>query len=167
MKPIVRFEAVELFVTASNPATRFNFPDLPQLRSDATYDIAIRSVKLYPAEEHPTTFNGNAAADMAQLQRSDLTLVSGNDEVIFRMPLTELINSQNFGAAYYSQIFPEEFGDLKIDWTKSYITVNEPLGANTAFAFLVGVSYVRLPAGTLAKLEAARLASSNVAQSIQ
>jgi hypothetical protein len=31
----------------------------------------------------------------------------------------------------------------------------------------MGISYVRLPAGTLAKIEAARMASSNVAQSIQ
>jgi hypothetical protein len=167
MKPIVRFEAVELLVTASNPATRFNFPDMPQIRSDTTYDIAVRSVKFYPAEEHPTTFNGNPAADMAQLQLSDLTLVSGNDEIIFRMPLTELVNSQNMDGAYYSQIFPEEFGDLKIDWVKSYVTVNAPLGGNAAFAFLMGISYVRLPAGTLAKIEAARMASSNVAQSIQ
>jgi hypothetical protein len=167
MKPIVRFEAVELFVSANNPALRFNFPDMPQLNSDSTYDIAVRGIKLYPVEEHPTTFNGNPTAAMAQLQKSDLTLVSGNDEIVFRMPLTELVNSQNFDAAYYSQIFPEEFGDLKLDWTKSYITVNQPLGSNAAFSFLLGVSYVRLPAGTLAKMEAARLASSNVAQSIQ
>jgi hypothetical protein len=166
MKPILRFEAVEVPIPASATATRFPFPDLASMRSDSSTDIGIRSIKFWPAEEHPTTFNGNPTATMAMLQNADLTLVSGTDEMIFRMPLTELVNSQNFDGSFYSQIFPEEFGDLKVDWVKSYITVNSSLGANAAFAFLMGVSYIRLPAGTLAKIELARQSGSNMAQII-
>ena len=161
MKPIARYQAVELLVPAAAVATKFQFTDQPELRSDATKDIVVLGIKMFPLEEKPVDFNGNAVATMAQLQNAELTLYVDGEESIYRLPCTELINSQNFAATYFSQIFPDEFNNLMIDWTKSYISLDAPLSDNDAFAFLFGISYAKLPAGTMAQINAAKGNVSN------
>ena len=91
-------------------------------------------------------------------------------KVLFRIPLTELINSQNFANTFFSQIIPDEFDNLMIDWTKSYITADIPFnsaGANTLFAFLFGINYKRYAPGTMARIKAAKNDSSNLPGVIQ
>lgn len=165
MKAITRYEAVELIIPANAGATKFNFLDIPQLRSDVTKDIIIQGIKAFSIVEKPLDFNGNAVASMAQLQNAELTLYVDGEESIFRIPMTELLNSQNFANTFFSQIIPDEFDNLMIDWTKSYITADVPFntaGANALFAFLFGISYKKLKAGTMAAIKAAKGDVSNI-----
>ena len=170
MKAITRYEAVELLIPANAGATRFNFLDIPQLRSDVTKDIIVQGIKTFSVVEKPVDFNGNAVASVAQLQNAELTLYVDGEESIFRVPMTELINSQNFANTYFSQQIPDEFDNLMIDWTKSYITADVPFnaaGANTQFAFLFGISYKRFAPGTMARIKAAKGDTSNLPGTIQ
>lgn len=165
MKAITRYEAVELLIPANAGQTRFNFLDIPQLRSDVTKDIIVQGIKAFNITEKPIDFNGNAVATMLQCQNAELTLYIDGEESIFRIPITELMNSQNFAATFFSQIIPDEFDNLMIDWTKSYITADVPFnltGANTAFAFLFGISYKRYAPGTMARIKLAKGDSSNL-----
>jgi hypothetical protein len=162
MKAITRYEAVELIVPAGFGGTRINFLDIPQLRSDVTKDIIVQGIKTFSAAEKPVDFNGNTVASMAQLQNAELTLYVDGEESIFRVPLTELINGQNFTNTFFSQQFPDEFDNLMIDWTKSYITADQPFDSETQFVFLFGISYKRFAPGTMAKIKAARGDSSNL-----
>lgn len=165
MKAITRYNAIELLIPANAGATRFSFLDIPQLRSDVTKDIIVQGIKVFSVVEKPIDFNGNAVATVAQLQNAELTLYVDGEESLFRIPLTELINSQNFANTYFSQQIPDEFDNLMIDWTKSYITADVPFntaGANTAFVFLFGISYKRFAPGTMAKIKAAKGDTSNI-----
>ena len=167
MKAITRYEAVELVIPAGSAQSRFNFLDIPQLRSDVTKDIIVHGIKTFPVEEKPIDFNGNVVASMAQLQNAELTLYVDGDESIFRIPLTELVNSQNFANTYFSQQIPDEYDNLMIDWTKSYITADVPFNNETQFAFLFGISYKRFSPGTMARIKAAKGDSSNLPGVIQ
>jgi hypothetical protein len=170
MKAITRYEAVELVIPANAGQTRFNFLDIPQLRSDVTKDIIVQGIKTFSAAEKATDFNGNAVATMGQIQNAELTLYVDGEESIFRVPLTELVNGQNFTNTFFSQQFPDEFDNLMIDWTKSYITADVPFNsgsANTQFAFLFGVSYKRFAPGTMAKIKAAKGDTSNLPGTLQ
>lgn len=170
MKAITRYEAIELLIPANAGATRFNFLDIPQLRSDVTKDIIVQGIRAFPEEEKAVDFNGNAVATMAQCQNAELTLYVDGEESLFRIPITELINAQNSAATFFSTFLPVEFDNLMIDWTKSYITADVPFnaaGANTAFAFLFGISYKRYLPGTMARQKAAKGDTSNLPGTIQ
>jgi hypothetical protein len=122
-------------------------------------------IRSFSAAEKATDFNGNAVASMAQLQNAEITLYVDGEETIYRMPLTELNNSQNFTNTFFSSQFPDEFDSLQVDWTKSYITADVPFnsaGANTAFVFLFGVNYRRYKPGTIAARKQARGDVSNL-----
>lgn len=170
MKAITRYEAVELIIPANSGATRFNFLDIPQLRSDVTKDIIVQGIKTFSVVERPLDFNGNAVASVAQLQNAMLTLYVDGEESIFRIPMTELMNTQNFANTFFSQQIPDEFDNLMIDWTKSYITAATPFNAGgnfTQFVFLFGISYKRYKAGTMATIKAAKGDVSNLPGTIQ
>jgi hypothetical protein len=84
--------------------------------------------------------------------------------------MTELMNTQNFAATFFSQQIPDEFDNLMIDWTKSYITADVPFnlaGANTQFAFLFGIAYKRFAPGTMARIKLAKGDTSNLPGVIQ
>lgn len=167
MKAITRYEAVELIIPAAATATRFLFPDFPQLRSDVTKDIIIQGIKTFSIVEKPLDFNGNVVASMLQLQNAELTLYVDGEESIFRMPMTELMNSQNFANTFFSQIIPDEFDNLQIDWTKSYITADVPFtalagGQAAQFVFLLSIAYKKLKAGTMAGIKLAKGDTSNL-----
>jgi hypothetical protein len=170
MKAITRYEAIELVIPANAGQTRFNFLDIPQLRSDVTKDIIVQGIKAFASAEKTTDFNGNAVATMAQCQNAELTLYVDGEESIFRIPITELISSQNSANTFFSQFLPDEFDNLMIDWTKSYITADLPFnagGANTQFAFLFGISYKKYAPGTMARIKLAKGDASNLPGTIQ
>jgi hypothetical protein len=170
MKAITRYEAVELVIPANASQSRFAFLDIPQLRSDVTKDIIVQGIKTFSIVERPIDFNGNPVATMLQLQNAELTLYVDGEESIFRIPMTELMNSQNFANTFFSQQIPDEFDNLMIDWTKSYITADVPFntaGANAQFAFLFGISYKRFAPGTMARIKLAKGDTSNLPGVIQ
>jgi len=146
---------VELIIPALATATRFNFPDIPQLRSDVTKDIVVRAIEVYSIEAVPLSFNNNAVTTLANLLKSSLTLYIEGEESIFRIPMVKLlnINSNNAAAPVLWLDEINQFDNLQIDWTKSYITTPTAYGNAAVFSFVLGISYKRYAPGTMKKLK--------------
>jgi hypothetical protein len=87
MRPIKRYELVELVIPALNTALRIPFPDIPQLRSDVTQDVIVRGLETYSAEAMPFDYNNNPVVTNAFLLKIFLTLYIQQEESIFRMPM--------------------------------------------------------------------------------
>ena len=154
MRPIRRYELVELVVPAGNTALRIPFPDIPQLRSDVTQDVIIRGLETYSAESMPNDYNSNPLVTMAQLQKCFITFYIQQEESIFRMPLIKLANVFNSGATIFYTEELNQFENLMVDWTKTYITLASSLANAGLIVIMLGVMYQRLPGGTIAKLQA-------------
>lgn len=168
MRPIRRYELVELVIPANNTALRIPFPDIPQLRSDTTQDVIIRALETYSAESMPFDYNNNPVVTNAQLLKCFLTLYIQQEESIFRLPTIKLLNIYNAAtaAAYFYTDELAQFENLMVDWTKSYITLASSLANGALICFMLGVHYQRLPGGTIAALQAkANPANNKKAQS--
>lgn len=155
MRPVKRYEQIELVIPAGATQTRFNFPDIPQLRSDVTKAILIRALETFSVESIPVDFNGNAVATFASIQKASLTLYVDGVESIFRIPLVKLLNTYGDGTAILWTNELNQFENLEVDWTKSYISSPIPFAIGTQFAFVIGVSYKRVNPVDWANLKAA------------
>ena len=150
MRPAKRFEMIELVIPAASAATRFNFPDIPQLRSDVTKDIWVRAIDTYSNDSVTFDFNGNPVAPFASIQLASLTLYVQGSESIFRIPLVKLMNTFLISAnpvAWTAEL--NQFDNLEIDWTKSYISTPVAFGNAAQMAFVFGVEYYQLKPGTM------------------
>lgn len=156
MRPIRRYELVELVIPANNGALRLPFPDIPQLRSDVTQDVIIRALETYSAESMPFDYNNNPVVTNAQLLKCFLTFYIQQEESVFRMPAVKLLNIYNAASAasYFYTDELAQFENLMVDWTKSYVTLASSLANGALICFMLGVMYQRLPGGTMAKLQA-------------
>lgn len=151
MRALKRFELVELVIPANSTGTKFQYPDIPQLRDDPTQDIIIRSLRTYIEESMPFSPQGNPVATSAQVTNSFLVLYVENEESVHQIPLGQL--NTLFGTGGPVQFEETEMQDLKVDWNKSYIQMAvapTPSGgpANTQFSIMLGVGYKKLPPGT-------------------
>lgn len=150
MRPIKRFEMIELQIPANSVATKFPFPDIPQLRSDVEKDIWIRGIDTYTNDTVTFDFNGNAVAPFADIQKASLTLYVQGRESIFRIPLVLLLNTFQISANPVAWTdHKNEFDNLEIDWTKSYVSTSTAFGNAGLIAFVFGISYYELPPGTM------------------
>jgi hypothetical protein len=156
MRPQKRFEMIELVIVANATGTRFNFPDLPQLRSDVTKDIVVRAIETYTVDDLTTDFNGNPPCTAAVMKLASLTLYIEGEESMFRLPLVKLHNVYAAAATQFYTQDQNQFDNLMIDWTKSYISTPTPFGIGTQFSFVFGIVYQRLAPGTMKALQAAR-----------
>jgi hypothetical protein len=160
MRPQKRIETIELVIPAGSTATKFNFGDIPQLRSDVTKDIIVRSIESYDVVSMPIDFNGNPVITEANLLNCFLTLYVEGEESIFRVPLVKLFNIfSNTATAQFTEE-QNQFENLQVDWTKSYISLAVPFAALPQFAIILSVSYQRLKPGTMNQLRIAAGQSS-------
>lgn len=156
-----RFEDVEFIIPANNTALKIQFPDIPQLRSDTTKEILIKSIQVYAAGECPNSFNQNPLLTEVDLSKCFLTLYIDGEESIFRIPLLKLRNTYvGVGSAQAANSFWTDdlnnFDFLSVDWTKSYITLSAVLATNALSCILFGIGYLRVMPGTIAKIQNVR-----------
>lgn len=153
---------VELVIPAAAGNTRFNFLDIPQLRSDVEKDIVVTSIETYPVEAIPVDFNGNPVAPIASLQKGSLTLYVDQEESIFRIPLLKLLSLQNFANTWFGMAGNlTDFNNIQVDWTKSYVSTPTAFGNGAQMAFVFGVTYMRLAPGTMASIRKAKGAGAS------
>lgn len=155
--PYRRYEDIELIIPAGTTAFRIQFPDIPQLRSDTTKEILIRSIRVFGAEECPLSFNGNPLLDSTDLAKIFLTLYVDGEESIFRIPFNSLRNTYvGVGSAEADNTFwsasLNNFDNISVDWTKSYISLSEALSTDDLACILLGIGYLRVQPGTLATI---------------
>ena len=133
---IERFEAVEISVPSGSTLTRFQFPDLPQLRN-----AKISAIQVYTAGSITATpLTGSTPVTTADLKKSFLTLYQADLQLIYSLPLISL-NNMVTGATPdpYTFELPEVNG-ITVSWTKSYVSLPSAL-ATTGVAYSFGVYY--------------------------
>jgi hypothetical protein len=155
MRPIRRYELVSLIIPAGNTAVKIAFPDIPQLRSDVTQDVIVRSLETYSVESMPADPFANPVMTNAQLLKCFVTFYIQQEESFARLPAVKLLNIYNSAsaAAYFYTDELTQTQNLLIDWTKSYLTLSSSLANAGLIVFVLGVMYQRLPGGTIAALQ--------------
>ena len=133
---IERFEAIEVSVPNGSTLTRFQFPDVPQLRN-----AKISAIQVYTAGSITATpLTGSNPVTTADLKKSFLTLYQGDQQLIYSLPLISL-NNMVTGATPDPYTFElPAINGLTISWTKSYISLPSAL-ATTNVAYSFGVYY--------------------------
>jgi len=130
-----RFEAVEVPIPTGSTNTRFYFPDLPQLRN-----AMIQNLQVYTTNTLSATPNtGSTPVVYADLQKSFITLYSGDLQLIYNAPLLAFNNIVNGSTNAYAFELPQ-INNMIISWTKSYVSLSTaPSTTGVAYAF--GVYY--------------------------
>jgi hypothetical protein len=151
MRPRSRFESVELPVAAGFTGNQVNFPDIPELRSDADKDACIFAIAISTADSVPLCESGNANATLAQVQAGFLTLYILGTEKLLRMPLQRFMNIRGNGATYFYAAELFEMEPERVDWTKSFVSFAGLGAVDTAFSYLFEFWYEWIPPGGLGK----------------
>jgi hypothetical protein len=150
-----RYEMIETQIPANSTATRFNFNDQPQLRTDQTQDVIIQGLETYTITDIPLSPNAVAVATALEMKSTYLVLYVNGEESIFRIPLVKLHTINNFTDAFNNgEADTPRFENLLVDWTKSYFLTPAAYGGGvfTTFSFLIGVVYKKLPPNTIGKI---------------
>ena len=140
MNKVQNYDLVELVVNQSSTATKFFFPDQPNLRFVSLLNLVCYT----PNVVTTSVLSGNALLSVANLQKTYLTLYYNDKESVSKQPILELnrIASNSSSADPYAfAITP--FAGQQIIWSKSYIqTPTAYTGISSAnFSVLLGVYY--------------------------
>lgn len=132
MNKVQNYEFIEVVVPQSSTATRFYFPDQPQLRFVSMLNLVCYT----PNVVTNSILSGNALLSLANLKLTYLVLYYNDKEAVNRIPILELnriaTNSAS-GDPYAFAITP--FAGQQIIWSKSYIQTP------TAYGSISGASY--------------------------
>ena len=140
MNKVQNYDLVELVVNQSSSATKFFFPDQPNLRFVSLLNLVCYT----PNVVTTSVLSGNALLSVSNLQKTYLTLYYNDKEAVSKIPILELnrIASNSSSADPYAfAITP--FAGQQIIWSKSYIqTPTAYSGISSAnFSVLLGVYY--------------------------
>lgn len=140
MNKVQQYEFIEVVIPQSSTATRFYFPDQPQLRFVSLLNLVCYT----PGVVSASILSGNALLTLANLQKTYLVLYYNDKESVNRIPILELnrvATNSATGEPYSFAITP--FAGQQIQWSKSYIqTPSAYSGISSAnFSVCLGVYY--------------------------
>jgi hypothetical protein len=137
-----RFQAVEIPIPSGSTATKFYFPDLPQLTGRNGYPVKIQSIVFYTEElltKSPLT--GSDVINISDIKKSYLTLYQGDLQTIYNIPCVQLNMLNSTGNDSIYQFQQPLFDDLiNVSWTKSFVSL-PTAPANTGVVYAIGVHY--------------------------
>lgn len=146
------FTAIEIKMPANALANK-NYPFETQSQVQTIIGdqrVLIEAIEVYSIASltnSPLT-STNPVAAAADITKAVLTLRYGSFEGMSQMPLASLCRMiPNTGASYSPAVWQmQQFRDMmKIDWTKSYVTLVANATTVSAFSFVFGVYYDYLP----------------------
>jgi|LakMenEpi03Aug12_release.lakeMendotaPanAssembly.Ray.scaffolds.fasta_scaffold1973695_1 hypothetical protein len=108
---------------------RINFQFVPQLEGCEIY-----AIQSFSASDLAASPNGSTVVSTAGLAACSVTFVIGDDEKIYTLPISDLRSANIYG-------FQRMFKNLKINLTKSYITIQTTTGVNNNESVLVNFIY--------------------------
>ena len=140
MNKVQNYDLVELVVNQSSTATKFFFPDQPNLRFVSLLNLVCYT----PNVVTTSVLSGNALLSVANLQKTYLTLYYNDKEAVSKIPILELnrIASNSSNADPYAfAITP--FAGQQIIWAKSYIQTPTAYSSISSanFSVCLGVYY--------------------------
>lgn len=135
---IIRHEWIEIPITINSTLTRFNFPDLPNLRN-----VLLFGLEVYYQQILSKSINNQ----LDLITQSDLmkncyiTLVNyGGKEFLKQMPIRNLAYAYNSNGDIDYETYPKYFAGQRVNWPKSYIQSTAQISSafnDTTFALSV------------------------------
>jgi len=161
-----RYDKVEVNIPNSYTKNFIAFKDQPQLRSDQDYDIVIQAIETFTQFDQALSQSGVVMPTSAQLIATALVLYINGEQSGFNFPLSQLHRVESVDGSGNIVPFTRELqilNNLQVSWEKCQLFNPAGNGWNTGasgtFSFEFGVHYLRLPPGTMKKIDAATLAT--------
>lgn len=141
MKKIIKHELCEVVIPANTTATKFNFPDLPNLKDTFTWGIQVYTITELPL----SILSGNALPTVVQvLNNSFITLVDYSGFEFLKNAPALLFNTVAFDVSTSTNIRENNaklFNGQKVNWNKSYISFTTSPGGGATLGYLVSINY--------------------------
>ena len=143
---IIRHEWIEIPVLAGSTLTRFNFPDLPNLRN-----VLLFGLKCYDRNQLDASINNQLPllTHTNVLQKSYITLVNyGGKEFLKQAPL-QMFNTTSFdlnASTNFYETYAKYFAGQRVNWPKSYIQLTTGAGNVVDETYALSVFYSMPPA---------------------
>ncbi len=141
MSKIVRHEWVEIVVPANSTLTRFNFPDLPNLRN-----VHLMNLKVYTVDQVSVSINNQLPVvnHTNVLHKMYVTLVNyGGKEFLHQAPAIQFntISANLNTSTNWFNNDTLDFTMQKVNYPKSYIQLTSPVGNTVDQTFVFSVFY--------------------------
>ena len=136
---IIRHEWVEIVVPANSTLTRFQFPDLPNLRN-----VLLLGIKVYDTNMLNASINNQLPllSHTNVLQKSYITLVNYGGKEFLKQAPSLMFNTTSFNlnaSTNFYETYAKEFAGQRVNWPKSYVQLTTAAGnvVDQTFAFSV------------------------------
>lgn len=141
-KKIIRHELVSIAIPANSTLSRFNIPDLPNLRNVHTFGIQVYTDEITTRD---IISQNQVVNSTAVLRNSFITLVNyGGKEFLKQAPATIfqtiVLNDTNMVKNEYEQDFKQLIGQ-KINYPKSFVEFSAPPATAVDTAYIFSVYY--------------------------
>lgn len=141
MTKVSKFEFVECPLQGNSTATRFYFPDNPQLRF-----VSLQMLEIFnDVACSNSILSNNVNITPAQMKTGFLVLYYSDRESVNRIPLNALVTISNNAttAGYPSAFAYKTFEGQQVQWSKSYVqfTTAPMTSQATNASVCVGVYY--------------------------
>jgi hypothetical protein len=137
---IKNYEFIEVTIPQASTATRFNFPDQPQLRFVSLFGLEVYT----PGVVTQSILSKNALLTLANLQTTFLVLYYNDKEALNQIPVLTLNRIASNSGTANPYVFQQNiFEGQQITWSKSYIETSVPYSgiSSAAFSVCFGVYY--------------------------
>jgi hypothetical protein len=146
-KKIIRHELVEITIPAGSTLTRFNFPDLPNLRNVLLFGYQVYTVNAVTA----SIISGNAVLPHTQvLHNSYSTFVNyGGKEFLKQAPniMFSSLNQNISTGTNWTEWDTKAFVGQRVNWPSSYLQfTTAPADPTVTKVFLCSIYYSLPPA---------------------
>ncbi len=146
-KKIIRHELVEITIPAGSTLTRFNFPDLPNLRNVLLFGYQVYTVNAVSA----SIISGNAVLPHTQvLHNSYSTFVNyGGKEFLKQAPniMFSTLNQNLNTGTNWTETDTKAFVGQRVNWPSSYLQfTTAPADPTVTKVFLCSIYYSLPPA---------------------
>lgn len=140
-KKIVRHELVSILIPANSTLTRFNIPDLPNLRNVHTFGIQVYSDQQVTKD---IISQNNVCSGPVVLNNSFITLVNyGGKEFLKQAPATifqTIVDNATVDKNQYEQDFKATIGQ-RVNYPKSFVEFTAPPATANDTAYIFSVYY--------------------------
>ncbi len=146
-KKIIRHELVEITIPAGSTLTRFNFPDLPNLRN-----VLLFGFQVYTNEAvSKSIISGNTVLGQTAVQHNSYTTFVnyGGKEFLKQAPniMFSSLNENLNVSTNWTETDTKAFVGQRVNWPSSYLQFTAaPASLTTPLVFLCSVYYSLPPA---------------------
>jgi hypothetical protein len=140
-KQIIRHELVDINISANSSLTRYQFPDIPNLRNSMIWGLQIYNIDELAKSpiSQQTLLSSNKV-----LNTSFVTLVNYGGKEFLKQAPSVLFNTLSFNNTASNNYFESDiksFVGQKVNYPKSFIEFTTSPSSSTNLSFLISIYY--------------------------